>query len=79
MKLKNHLKNILKKKHTTNRELSKVMEVDPAAISYWTNNKTDIHHSHHEKLSKTLEIPEDKIFFAEDTQGKKYKLTRVKE
>lgn len=78
MKLKNHIKSILKKKKTTNKDLAEQMEVKPSAVSYWANNKTDILHTHHQKLSKILETPEDKIFFAEDTEGQKYKLTKIK-
>lgn len=77
MKLKNDLKSIIKKIKKTNREIAKEMSVDPTAVSYWANNKMNIHENHHQKLSKILETPEDKIFFAEDTQGQKYKLTKI--
>lgn len=79
MKLKNHLKSILKKKQKTNKEIAEKMEVKPSAVSYWANNKTDILQAHHKKLSKVLDTTEEKLFFAEDTEGQKYKLMKIKE
>ncbi len=79
MKLKNRLSTILPKKKISQPQLASKLGVDQSAISYWANNSTRIHEKHHKKISEMTKTPENKIFYAEDTEGQRYEIKKIKQ